>query len=54
VEEQYQLKLLLKKYEHLFDGTFILDPEPISLQLIDPHCIPVHARLCCVPTSMEQ
>jgi hypothetical protein len=40
VEEQHQLKILLQKYEHLFDGTlgeFNMDPTPISLQLMDPN-----------------
>jgi hypothetical protein len=43
VEEQHQPKILLQKYEHLFDGTlgeFIM--EPISLQLMDPNCKPLH------------
>jgi hypothetical protein len=41
VEEQHQLKALLQKYEHLFDGTlgeFNMDPLPISLQLMGPNC----------------
>jgi hypothetical protein len=47
VEEQHQLKILLQKYEHLFDGSvgkFNMDPIPISLQLMDPNCKPIHAR----------
>jgi hypothetical protein len=35
VEEQHQLKILLQKYEHLFDGTlgeFNMNTIPISLQ----------------------
>jgi hypothetical protein len=47
VEEQHQLKILLQKYEHLFDGTlgeFNMEQMPISLQLMDPNCKPIHAR----------
>jgi hypothetical protein len=47
VEEQHQLKTLLQKYEHLFDGTlgeFNMNPIQISLQLMDPNCEPIHAR----------
>jgi hypothetical protein len=47
VDEQRQLKILLQKYEHLFDGTlreFNMNPMKISLQLIDPNCKLVHAR----------
>jgi hypothetical protein len=57
VEEQYQLKTLLKKYEHLFDGTlreFNMEYVPISLQLMDPNCKPIHARAYTVPRSMEK
>jgi hypothetical protein len=52
VEEQYQLKILLQKYEHLFDetlGEFNMEQRPISLQLMDPNCKPIHA-----PRSVEQ
>jgi hypothetical protein len=36
VEEKHQLKELLQKYEHLFDGTLgEFSMEPISFQLID-------------------
>jgi hypothetical protein len=36
VEEQHQLKILLQKYEHLFDRTLgEFNMEPISLQLMD-------------------
>jgi hypothetical protein len=55
IEEQHQLKLLLQKYEHQFDGTlgeFIM--EPISLQLMDPNCKPIHASAYTVPRSVEQ
>jgi hypothetical protein len=47
VEKQHHLKILLQKYGHLFDGTlgeFNMDPIPISLQLMDPNCKPIHAR----------
>jgi hypothetical protein len=52
LEEQHQLKLLLQKYEHLFDetlGDFTLEQLPISLQLMDPYCKPVHAHAYNVP-----
>jgi hypothetical protein len=50
VEEQHQLKILLQKYEHLFDGTLVeFNMEPISLQLMDPNCKPIHARAYTVP-----
>jgi hypothetical protein len=42
LEKQHQLKMLLQKYEHLFDGTlgeFNMEQMTISLQLIDPNCI---------------
>jgi hypothetical protein len=57
VEEQHQPKILLQKYEHLFDGTlgeFNMDSRPISLQLMDPNCKPIHARAYTVPRSVEQ
>jgi hypothetical protein len=55
VEEQHQLKTLLQKYEHLFDGTLgEFNVEPISLQLMDPNCKPIHARAYTVPRSVEQ
>jgi hypothetical protein len=31
-----------------------MDPLPISLQLMDPNCKPVHARAYTVPISVEQ
>jgi hypothetical protein len=31
-----------------------MDPVPISLQLMDPNCTPIHARAYTVPRSMEQ
>jgi hypothetical protein len=57
VEEQHQLKILLQKYEHLFDGTlgeFNMKTVPICLQLMDPNCTPIHARAYTVPRSVEQ
>jgi hypothetical protein len=57
VEEQNQLKELLQKYEHLFDGTFgefNMEQMPISLQLMDPNCKPIHSRAYTVPRSVEQ
>jgi hypothetical protein len=56
-EEQHQLKTLLQKYEHLFDGTlgeFNMETASISLQLMDPNCKPIHACTYTVPISVEQ
>jgi hypothetical protein len=56
-EEQHQLKILLQKYEHLFDGTlgeFNMEAIPISLQLMDPNCKPINAHAYTVPRSVEQ
>jgi hypothetical protein len=57
VEEQHQLKTLIQKYEYLFDEIlreFNMNPIPISLQLMDPNCKPIHARAYTVPRSVEQ
>jgi hypothetical protein len=55
VKEHHQLKILLQKYEHLFDGTLgEFNMEPINLQLMDPNCKPIHARAYTVPRSVEQ
>jgi hypothetical protein len=55
VEEQHQLKRLLQKYEHLLDGILgKFNMEPISLQLMDPNCKPIHVCAYTVPRSMEQ
>jgi hypothetical protein len=59
VEEQHQLKTLLQRYEHLFDGTlgeFNMETVPIILQLMDPNCKPIHAhaRAYTVPGSVDQ
>jgi hypothetical protein len=43
--------------KHLFDGTlgeFSMEHMPISLQLMDPNCKPIHARAYTVPRSVEQ
>jgi hypothetical protein len=54
VEEQHQLKTLLQKYEHLFDGTLgDFNMEPISLQLMDPNCKPIHVCAYTAPRSVE-
>jgi hypothetical protein len=40
---------------HLFDGTLgEFNMEPISLQLMDPNCKPIHAIAYTVPRSVEQ
>jgi hypothetical protein len=57
VEEQHQLKVLLQKYYHLFDGTlgeFNMETVAIILQLMDPNCKPIHARAYTFPRSVEQ
>jgi hypothetical protein len=57
VEEQHQLKILLQKYEQLFDGTlgeFNIEQMSISLQLMDPNSKPIHARAYTVPRTVEQ
>jgi hypothetical protein len=57
VEEQHQIKTLLQKYEHLFDGTlgeFNMEQTTISLQQMDPNCQPIHERAYTVPRSVEQ
>jgi hypothetical protein len=57
VEEQHQLKIVLQKYEHLFDETLgerNMETVSISLQLMDCNCKPVHARAYTVTRSVEQ
>jgi hypothetical protein len=55
IEEQHQLEILLQKYEHLFDRTLEdSNMEPISLQLMDSNCKPVHVLAYTVPRSVEQ
>jgi hypothetical protein len=41
----------------MFDGTLEelnMDPLPISLQLMDPNCKPIHAHAYTDPRSAEQ
>jgi hypothetical protein len=55
VEEQYQVKILLQKYEHLFDGTlggFNMESAQICLQLMNHNFNPIHAREYTVPRSV--
>jgi hypothetical protein len=43
--------------QYLFDGTlgqFNMETVPISLQLMDPNCKPIHACAYTVPRSVEQ
>jgi hypothetical protein len=43
--------------KHIFDGIigeFNMDPLPISLQLMNPNCKPIHAHAYTVPRSVEQ
>jgi hypothetical protein len=57
VEEHHQIKILIQKYEHLFDrilGKFNMDLMPISVRLMDPNYKPVHARALTVPRSVEK
>jgi hypothetical protein len=59
IEEQHQLKTLLEKYEHLFDGTlgeFNMETITINIQLMDCNCKPIHGYVCVytVPRSVEQ
>jgi hypothetical protein len=52
VEEQDQLKILLQKYEHLFDWTLreiIMYPAPTSLHFMSIDCKPVLTRVYTVP-----
>jgi hypothetical protein len=45
VEKLHQLKILLKKYEHMFDGILgEFNMEPISLQIMDTNFKPIHAH----------
>jgi hypothetical protein len=57
VEEHHQLKILLQKYEQLFDGALGNlkgNTEPNCLQLMDANCKPLHVRAYTVPRSVEQ
>ena len=54
-DEQAKLLNLLKKYEHLFDGTLgSWNTDPVDLELKDPNCKPYHAKPYPVPHSQEQ
>ena len=53
--EQEKLHALLKKFEHLFDGTLgTWNTDPVDLELKDPNCKPYHAKPYPVPHSQEQ
>ena len=53
--EQEKLYALLKKFEHLFDGTLgTWNTDPVDLELKDPNCKPYHAKPYPVPHSQEQ
>jgi hypothetical protein len=40
--------------KHLFDGTLgEFNMEPISLQLMDPNCKPIHVHAYTVPVPVE-
>jgi hypothetical protein len=57
IEKQHQMKIILQKYEHLFDGTLgecNMETASISLQLMDPNCKAIHAHAYTVPRSVEQ
>ena len=52
--ERSDLKMLLHKFESLFDGTLgTWNTEPIDLELKDPEAQPYHARPYPVPQSQE-
>jgi hypothetical protein len=54
-DEKKQLHQLLKKYEHLFDGTLgKWKTDPVELELQDPDCKPYHARPYPVPHCQER
>jgi hypothetical protein len=53
--EQDKLHSLLKKFEHLFDGTVgTWKTDPVELYLKDPNSKPYHAKPYPVPHSQEQ
>jgi hypothetical protein len=55
VEEQHQLKALLQKYEHQFDGTLgEFNTKLMNIQLMVPDCKPIHAHAYSLPRSVEQ
>ena len=54
-DEQRQLLMLLKRFEHLFDGTLgTWNTDPIDLELKDPTVKPFHAKPYPVPYSQEK
>ena len=53
--QQEQLLKLLRKYEHLFDGSLgTWKTDPIELELKDPSAKPCHAKPYPVPRSQEK
>ena len=53
-EAQERLLNVLKKFEHLFDGTLgEWKTAPVELELKDPNCKPYHAKPYPVPQSQE-
>jgi hypothetical protein len=55
--DTYTLSSVEALIEVLFDGTlgeFNMETVPISLQLMDPNCKPIHARAYTVSRSVEQ
>ena len=53
--EQEKLYKMLKKFEHLFDGTLgTWETDPIDLELKDPNVKPYHAKPYPVPHAHEQ
>ena len=53
--EQEKLYNMLKKFEHLFDGTLgTWETDPIDLELKDPNAKPYHAKPYPVPHAHEQ
>ena len=54
-EQKSELLKLLKKFEHLFDGTLgHWKTDPIDIKLKDPNSTPVHSKPYPVPHSQEQ
>jgi hypothetical protein len=48
----YSKNMNISLMEHLENSTW--NTEPISLQLMETHCKPVHARVYTVPRSVKQ
>jgi len=54
-EQKKELKKVLQKFEHLFDGTLgCWNCKPVGLELKDTNCKPIHARPYPVPHSQEK